>query len=130
MTTLTPNSFSDITWNDISIQKINDHDILIVLICHNDYEAKELYSIIKNYPYDMKLFFNKKQECKIQLDFIDTDFTLDLQTNRSEDWYYPIGWLRTGLVNYITTGNWIGDTSNTNMNKNFIPLIRPTAFLN
>lgn len=121
--------FSGIVWNDISIQKIDEHDKLLVLICETNEQSKKLYHIITTYPYDMKLYFNNEKELIIRLDFIETDFYIELNTQRKEELYYPIGWLRTGLVNYITAGNWLTD-NHTYMFKPYLKLINPATILN
>ena len=121
--------FDNIKWNDISIQKINDHDKLLVLICEDKEQSMELYKIIMKHPYDVKLYFSNIKELIIRLDFIETDFYIELNTNRIEDDYYPIGWLKTGIVNYITTGIWLTD-NHTDMFEPFLIMSNPKKSLN
>jgi hypothetical protein len=121
--------FSGVVWNDISIQKIDDHDKLLILICENNEQSVKLYHIITSYSYDIKLSFNTEKELIVRLDFINTEFYIELNTHRKEEIYYPIGWLRGGLVNYVTAGHWLND-STTDMFKPYQRLINPAKIFN
>ena len=118
-----------IVWNDISIQQLNEHDKLLVFICENNEQAKKLYKILSVTNCDIRVRFDNDKNCIIELYFIDDEFGLILKTDRQEDWYYPIGWLRSNLVNYFTAGHWL-DEHQTYMYKPFLKLIRPAQFLN
>jgi hypothetical protein len=107
---ITEDKISKLKWYDISIVNINDDDtILIILMFETMEQGNDFGKLLDENSYKFIVSKNLQGEYIFTVDFIETDFSLILNSRRTEENYPPVTWLGTGTETYITNGIWKSD---------------------
>jgi hypothetical protein len=114
MAILKENEIKGKIWRDISIQKMANGQFVLILICEEKDQAKRLLKVLHENPFDLKIFVNKLGCYILNLEFLNSDFAIGYNTERTKDDYPPLVWLTNHLVKNITTGIWAGETQKGN----------------
>lgn len=97
-------------WRDISILLQPGNKYILVLVCETREQSDFFHNLITSNPFDLKILINAKNHYQLILQFLESDYTLGYDTERSVKDYPPLEWLKKSLVEYITTGIWLEDT--------------------
>ena len=96
----------EINWKDISIQKIINNEIVLILICESIEQANSLMNILNSNSFELETMIGKKSKCYfLNLKFSNCE--LKYNTNCTKENYPPIEWLGNALVKYISCGIWL-----------------------
>lgn len=102
---------NELLWQDVSILQLEDQQIVLILLCKNQDIADRLYEFIKTHKYKVSVGITNKKTYKIALEFLDTDYGIGYDTERTADQYPPFKWLASGQVKSLTTGIRLEDRS-------------------
>lgn len=99
-------------WRDISIQKLKSGVSIIILIFESKNEGELLLKMLHNNAFSLKAFINSKTKNYIlSLEFTDSEYGIKYDTERTEETYPALKWLKDNTVKYITTGIWLEPTT-------------------
>lgn len=111
---LTEKEIVGILWRDISIQKMANDRFVLILICKQKDQAKRLLEALHNNPFSLEIFINKLRHYTLRIEFLNFEFYIKYDTERTKENYPPLVWLTNHLVKYITTGIWQSETAEGN----------------
>ncbi len=110
-------------WKDISILELENKQSVLILICTDQEYSLRVHKLLKN-DFNLIVKTNITDEFNLGIEFINAEYTLVLNTQRTKQTYAPLELLQLNKVNYITTGVRV-DGGKLLYNHDYYPLIRP-----
>ncbi|MEO6254709.1 MAG: hypothetical protein ABIO79_15460 [Ferruginibacter sp.] len=112
MNKITEDDLKGLLWRDISIQKLENGETVLILVCETAEQSDKLMSVIKANSFALKIFIKKpSNNYLLSLEFYKSEYGIMYDTERTDIIYPPLKWLKDNQVANITTGIWHGTNS-------------------
>lgn len=95
-------------WYDISIQKNAIGEVVLILVCRNDKQVDDFYSLLSTEGFTYRGFAKDKSDKYVLRLYFGDDIIMHCTTTRTIADYPQLLWVEQGLAELITAGMFIG----------------------